>query len=80
MNDKAIILTVDEAEMIDIWADNTIEDMKRRGNVSEGDRSELQVAVLIRAKMRTAYPAIQESVEVVDACIRELFTKKGERK
>lgn len=76
---RPVELTMDEAEMIDIWADNVIVDFqeaKHKERWTEDDLSEIRVAVLIRAKMRHFFPEIGESLKELDRKIRKLLDGK----
>jgi len=72
---RVLPLTVDLAEMIDIWADNKINAYKDPKD-STSDDSEYQAAVLIRTRIRHAYPEIAESVKILEGKIDKLFNSK----
>ena len=78
---RPVELTMDEAEMIDIWAENVIvgfQEAKHKERWADDDLSEIQVAVLIRTKMRRFFPEIGESLEELDRKIQALFDGKDE--
>jgi len=68
-------LTPDEWELIDIWADNSIEmfkDQLRDGvELEDDDMDELRAAVIIRTKIRKNVPEIQETLDTIKEALTE---------
>lgn len=66
-------LDPNQAEMIDILLDNAIISAQEQENMSNDDKAELALEIVIRAKLRTAYPEIGEALVELERRIDNLF-------